>query len=121
MQTPLVFRLKPVEMINPELSQYKYYKLTPDIKGLNCSGIYLIANRANSKLYIGQSRQIRKRWMGHLSALRHGKGQKGLREDWHQHGYQCFDFLLWERCSDTELLLREQFWMSEFDPDKLYN
>ena len=33
---------------------------------LNCCGIYLIRNKINNKIYIGQSNNIHRRWLEHL-------------------------------------------------------
>lgn len=37
------------------------------------SGIYQIENKINSKVYIGSSNNIKRRWQKHKALLRHNK------------------------------------------------
>lgn len=57
------------------------------------SGIYLIKNNLNQKIYIGSSMNIYRRWLSHISALQRGNHcNVKLQNSWNLHGSACFDF-----------------------------
>lgn len=89
------------------------------------SGIYMIRNKVNDKIYIGLSGNIRPRWISHHSQLRRGlhKNQH-LQAAWDKYGEGNFAFEIVERCGQGELPLKEQFWITLFkttDPRNGYN
>jgi hypothetical protein len=93
-----------------------------ELVGWNCPAIYLIVNRVNRRLYVGQSKHVRKRLMEHISRLRlKQQSPTTLIKDWYEYGYQAFDFVVWEKCPEDRLRLREKFWLGQFDNDLLYN
>jgi group I intron endonuclease len=79
------------------------------------SGIYKILNIINTKIYIGSSENIPKRWKRHL---------KGLKENNHYNNYlqrafnmykeENFKFEVIETCPIENLIEREQCWMDYF-------
>ena len=83
-------------------------------------GIYQITNKVNSKFYIGQSRHIEKRWRQHTRGLNKpdplSRGSYPLRAAFLKHGLENFDFVIIERCIESQLLERETFWIREKNP-----
>lgn len=77
--------------------------------------IYIIRNRVNNKVYVGQTKvSIKLRFQNHLSAARHGKDYvigKAIRK----YGEENFYVELLEECLASELNDREKYWI------KFYN
>ena len=62
-----------------------------DRKLLNTSGIYMIRNDVNGKVYVGQSCNILRRYLEHRTLLRKGKHYNGrLQGSWNMHGEEAF-------------------------------
>ena len=81
----------------------------------NC-GIYLILNKANGKGYVGQSKNIKQRWVKHKSDLnRKTHSNQHLQRAWNKYGKENFDFLILEYCSQNLLLQSEAFWVIFLD------
>lgn len=79
------------------------------------SGIYVIACMANSKLYVGSSKNIRKRWATHKRQLNTNKHpNKHLQSAWDKYGVGSFVFSVIEITDD--LLYREQYWLQFLMP-----
>jgi group I intron endonuclease len=79
------------------------------------SGVYKILNIINSKVYIGSSENIPKRWKRHLKGLKNNKhGNKYLQRAFNIYGEDNFKFEVIETCSKekTFLLKREQFYIN---------
>lgn len=74
------------------------------------SGIYLIYNTQNSKVYVGSSRNIKRRWNQHRADLRGNRHPSYfLQRDWNKHGEEAFEFHVIELVTKPEMLLaREQ-------------
>lgn len=80
------------------------------------TGIYIIKNSKNDRVYVGQTNDIEYRWMHHKSDLRGGiHHNRLLQEDWNIYGEDCFEFTVLEECSISELDDREKYWISYFD------
>jgi group I intron endonuclease len=84
---------------------------------MNKVGIYKITNKINGKFYIGSSKQIERRWWEHQNDLNKNKhvNQK-LQSAWSQHGSNEFEFTIIETVDESQLLIREQFYLDTFKP-----
>ncbi|PZO39817.1 MAG: hypothetical protein DCF19_13060 [Pseudanabaena frigida] len=84
-------------------------------------GIYQIVNQVNGKSYIGQSRNIEKRWRKHKSGLNREtalqQGSYPLRSAFLKYGLIKFKFEIIEECSENDLLIREQYWIDKINPE----
>ena len=75
-------------------------------------GIYKIVNILNGKVYVGQSRRIRQRWVKHRVALRQNKHDNvHLQRAWNKYGEEAFVFFIVERCTSEQLTEREGFYI----------
>ena len=81
-------------------------------------GIYKITNLINNKIYIGQSRNIEKRWKDHTSTafneFDHAYNYplyKAIRK----YGIENFKFEVIEECSIEELNKKEIYWIEYYD------
>lgn len=90
---------------------------------MNKSGIYLIKNLTNGKVYIGSSVDILKRWKTHKSLLKSlNHHSRKLQNSWNKHGADKFLFEVIELCDKEFLIEKEQFWINYFDSyNKGYN
>ena len=83
-------------------------------------GIYQIVNQVNGKSYIGQSRNIEKRWRQHKYGLNREtalqQGSRPLRSAFLKYGLIKFKFEIIEECFENDLLIREQYWIDEIKP-----
>lgn len=60
---------------------------------LSISGIYTLTNAVSGTVYVGQARNIRKRWEVHRSTLERGKHRNGyLQRAWNKYGAAAFRF-----------------------------
>jgi group I intron endonuclease len=76
------------------------------------SGIYLIKNTINGKVYVGSSIDINKRWREHLHYLRlNTHANTHLQRAWNKYGEESFKFEVIEKCPTQKLLNREQYWI----------
>ncbi len=84
-----------------------------DIKHKNLSGIYMIRNLINNKVYIGKSLNIYARIIEHTYKLNKGLSDSShLQSSWLKHGSKNFDYSILEIIKDTdEIARRELFWM----------
>lgn len=69
------------------------------------SGVYLLRFPNTSKVYIGQSKHIEKRFLEHLSSFRCGSASIKLQEAYLEYGNPLLEILL--ECSNEELILAE--------------
>ena len=87
-------------------------------------GIYEIKNLVNGKVYIGQSIDIRSRWIMHKWELNSGRHNNShLQRAWDKHNRQ-FSFSILEVCPPGQLDAREIQWIKERrsnDPKYGYN
>lgn len=89
---------------------------------MNQIGIYKITNTVNGHCYIGQSREISKRWKNHKVAA-FNPNDKGyeypLYRAMRKYGVDNFQFEIIECCHIDELNEREKFWIVYYMP--VYN
>nr|DAU78890.1 MAG TPA: intron associated endonuclease [Caudoviricetes sp.] len=79
-------------------------------------GIYKITNKINGISYIGQSRDIEKRWASHRARYQYGtEYNKALYRAFRKYGVDNFDFSIIEQCSEEALNDREIYWVSYYD------
>lgn len=75
-------------------------------------GIYLIRNRLNGKGYVGQSRNVMKRWRQHRRCNPYGVVSL-LYRAMEKHGVEAFDFILLQTAPPADLNTRESFWIEK--------
>ena len=90
------------------------------------SGIYLIKNIINNKVYIGSSVNIDRRWVQHKQDLTSGKHHSiHLQQAWDKYGEQNFKFEIIEEVQKQEHLISyEQVYLEyykSYEGDKGYN
>lgn len=75
--------------------------------------IYLIANAANGKAYVGSAMSVSRRFIEHKRDLKRGThANRKLQNAWNKYGKDSFTFSVIEEVnSPTDLLIREQFWI----------
>ena len=88
-------------------------------------GIYMIKNMVNSKIYIGQSVDIEKRWREHRSGLRgNDHDNKHLQNAWNKYGESNFEFTVICECDESQLNTKEIDYIAKlktYDPKVGYN
>jgi group I intron endonuclease len=88
------------------------------------AAVYSISHPKSTKVYIGSSSDIKRRWRTHRRALERNAHQcRHLQHAWNKYGGGSFVFLVLEDCSPVkeQLLAREQHWMDHCRPTGLYN
>jgi len=87
------------------------------------SGIYVIKNKNNGKLYVGSSCNLKNRFSQHLNLLQSNKHNAKLQNSFNKHGEKLFSFEVIEYVEGKQLLIeREQYWINTLDTFKLgYN
>lgn len=93
---------------------------------LRKSGIYLIRNTTNNKIYIGKAKCILKRMRQHVTLLnRRSKDENPhLINAWHKYGRNSFEYVVLEYLELDLLAERELFWITSLnalDPEIGYN
>lgn len=79
------------------------------------SGIYMIKNTLNNKIYIGQSSDIYNRWIKHINFLKSNKHHnRHLQSAWNKYGQDAFEFSIVEECDCDKLDLAEQHWIKYY-------
>ena len=81
-------------------------------------GIYKIENLINGKIYIGQSRNIEKRWTAHRTRpFNHNSNQYDhpLYRSIRKYGLENFSFVVLEQTSIENLDDREKYWIEYYD------
>lgn len=77
-------------------------------------GIYMIQNKVNGKMYIGQAVNIEKRWVSHKSAIRGGYHRnKHLQNSWKRDGEDNFEFSILLECEESQLNTFEEYYIFE--------
>lgn len=73
------------------------------------AGVYRIVNRANGAMYVGSSRNLRKRWWAHQKDLETGAHHAApLQRAWLKYGRASFEFEVLLHCSPDHVLFYEQ-------------
>ena len=89
-------------------------------------GIYMIRNKVNGKIYIGQAVDIEgDRWIRHRRELRDNKHyNEHLQRSWDKYGEESFEFSILLECEESDLNMYEQYYIFElmtYDPRVGYN
>lgn len=81
-------------------------------------GIYKITNKINNKCYIGQSKNISKRWRSHKSNA-YNPNEKSynypLYRAFRKYGLENFSFEILEECSIKDLNQKEKYYINKFN------
>ena len=88
-------------------------------------GIYMILNKTNGKIYIGQSVDIQARFKAHKNELNHNKHHnKHLQSAWNKDCEENFEFIILCECEQNKLNEFEQYYILTLDatnPEVGYN
>lgn len=76
-------------------------------------GIYKITNLINSKVYIGQSKNIYKRWYSHRCDYK--KKNLPLYYSMRKYGIENFSFEIIEECQIDQLSKKEDYWINNYN------
>lgn len=80
------------------------------------SGVYMIKNLVNNKTYIGSSKNMNKRWVGHKRLLNNKKHKnKHLCNAWHKYGENNFNFSVIEYIELENLIMKEQQYIDNYN------
>lgn len=93
------------------------------MQGNFVTGIYKITNKVNGKVYIGQGKNITRRWHEHVKALSGGRHHSyKLQKDYEEFGIENFIFEVIEKCSIDLLDTRELLNIDKYNSvNKGYN
>jgi hypothetical protein len=92
---------------NHEKTKESLRKSSLKFKSKCTSGIYIIRNLKENKVYIGESYAIENRWMSHRSALKkNSRVNKSLKEDWDKLGEENFEFQILTNMSGSSKMDR---------------
>jgi group I intron endonuclease len=84
-------------------------------KSIRC-GVYRITNNINNKCYIGQSSDIRKRWMAERKCItNHPKYDTVLYRAFRKYGLANFTWTILEDCDKKQLSSRESYWADYYN------
>ncbi len=79
------------------------------------SGIYVILNTKNGKIYIGQAQDFATRWYMHRAALKNNRhNNRHLQAAWNKYGAKAFKFQRLEHCPTEQLDEREQHYLNVY-------
>ena len=77
---------------------------------MKVSGVYIITNTNNFKVYIGSSHDIRYRWSRHKRDVNDNVHHSlALQRAWDKYGEDTFDFNVIELCSIDSLINKNSF------------
>ncbi len=83
---------------------------------IGISGIYIILNKANWKVYIGQGNSCNLRWKTHRSALvRNGHINRHLQSAFNKYGLNNFVYSVLEECPEDLRDERERYWIKYYN------
>ncbi|MBU1173138.1 MAG: GIY-YIG nuclease family protein [Proteobacteria bacterium] len=73
------------------------------------SGIYIIRNLKNYKVYVGSATNIKGRWSNHICSLQKGRHDNShLQRAWNKYGEEAFEFKVLIYCDIDDLIWYEQ-------------
>ena len=79
-------------------------------------GIYMIKNKINGKVYIGQTKDISQRWSSHKCELNSNRHvNRHLQASWNKYGASAFDFIVIEYCDQNQLNEKEKHFIAQYD------
>lgn len=78
-------------------------------------GIYKITNIMNGHVYIGQSREIHKRWIEHKTTFKSKTKGTILYKAMQKYGFENFVFEIIEECQPKDLDKREIYYIKEYN------
>lgn len=81
-------------------------------------GIYLVTNKINGHQYVGQSIDIKRRWVEHKCPSNIAN-DRTINKAYRKYGFDNFDYQVIEECSEEMLDEREKFWINKLHP--VYN
>ena len=84
------------------------------IGGMHMTGIYLIRNLQNNKVYIGQSVNIERRFRDHKNRTAYTDYETPLYKAFRKYGVENFSFEILEECLSENLDEREIFYISKY-------
>lgn len=80
------------------------------------SGIYIIRNIRNGKCYIGQTNNLKARWIKHKNFLKNNKHHnRHLQAAWNKYGAEEFVFEILEECPIEELDEKETYYIRKYE------
>ena len=80
-------------------------------------GVYQIKNKENGLIYIGSSKNIKRRWKTHTDGLKKGNHDNMfLQKDWNKYGEDAFEFSILEECEENEQYDLEQEYINNLLP-----
>lgn len=85
------------------------------MKNENC-GVYAIINLVNQKIYIGSSKNIKKRKRDHFCRLRGDRHENDyLQKAFNRYGVDNFEFKILKLCKEEDLLKWEQIYINNYN------
>lgn len=95
------------------------------MENLTKSGVYLIKNTINNKLYVGSAKNVKNRFNAHKYSLKKNSHDNPLLQNaWNKYGEEHFIFEMIEECDLSIILLMEQHYLDlykSYDRNKGYN
>jgi group I intron endonuclease len=80
------------------------------------SGIYIIKNYLNGKVYVGSSLNFSDRIKRHRADLKNNKHHSiKLQRAFNKYGIDSLEFIPIQYCAKDEILIYEQYWINYFD------
>lgn len=77
--------------------------------------IYKITNQVNGKVYIGQSINIKHRWIQHKSDALNNRSDAPIHRAIRKYGIQNFSFEIIEECEQERMNEKEIYWIKYYD------
>lgn len=80
------------------------------------SGVYLITNKVNGKVYVGSSKDVARRIKRHKYLLTNGRhDNEHLLNAWNNYGEENFKFEVLEHCPEDARIEREDAYMKQYN------
>lgn len=80
--------------------------------------IYCIENVVNNKVYVGSSKQVKKRWRAHKNSLKYGNHHNVyLQRSWDKYGDVFKYFILESNIPEGDLFTKEREWIMLVSPE----